>query len=257
MELGLCSVSFRQLPPREVIRRAADAGLAYIEWGSDIHAPCDDPARLDGIAACQKAAGLACSSYGTYFRIGQDAPAGFRAYCEAAARLGTDTLRVWCGTKSADLTSDSERDALLADSRAVADIAAAYGMTVCLECHRNTYTETLDGALALMRGVDSPSFRMYWQPNQLRTAEENRRYAAAISPYTVNLHVFHWQGDEKYPLADGIAVWREYLACFAAPKTLLLEFMPDGSPDSLPAEAASLRMICKRRYSDEISPSFR
>ena len=36
---GLCSVSFRENSPEEILQAMADAGLWYIEWGSDVHAP--------------------------------------------------------------------------------------------------------------------------------------------------------------------------------------------------------------------------
>ena len=69
-QIGLVSVSFRGLSPEEIIRIAKDAGLNRIEWGSDVHAPFDDAERLSTIAACQRSAGLRCSSYGTYFVLG-------------------------------------------------------------------------------------------------------------------------------------------------------------------------------------------
>ena len=50
-DTGLVSVSFRGLTVAEVAAAAAAAGLKNIEWGSDVHAPCDDLQRLDEIAA--------------------------------------------------------------------------------------------------------------------------------------------------------------------------------------------------------------
>jgi hypothetical protein len=57
--------------------------------------------------------------------------------------------------------------------------------------------------------------------------------------------VFNWSGKEKYPLADATEIWKKYLAELGGYKTLLLEFMPDGSIDSLKREAEALRVIAE------------
>ena len=84
---------------------------------------------------------------------------------------------------------------------------------------------------------------MYWQPNQFKSFDENIACARLLSPYTENIHVFNWEGKNKYPLIGAKDAWRTYLSQFDAGKTLLLEFMPDDSIDSLKTEADSLRSI--------------
>ena len=240
---GLVSVSFRAHAPREILQAARDAGLSYIEWGSDIHAPCHDVARLDELASLQREFGITCSSYGTYFRLGQTPFDELEHYILAANRLGTDILRVWCGTKSgADMTQD-EVTSLLSDCRAAAAMAEAHGVTLCTECHLRTFTERPEDALTLMQAVNSPHFRTYWQPFQTRTAEQNLAYLRALSPYVTHLHVFQWKGADRFPLADGVAEWQDYLALLDTPHTLLLEFMPDDCLDTLSREADALRAM--------------
>src|SRR5690625_6345640 len=34
---GICSVTYRDLPPEEIVPLAAEAGLECIEWGGDVH----------------------------------------------------------------------------------------------------------------------------------------------------------------------------------------------------------------------------
>ena len=114
-----------------------------------------------------------------------------------------------------------------------------------MECHGGTVTDCAEGTAALMDAVGSAHFRMYWQPNQFRTVEENLRCAALCAPYTEVIHVFNWQGKAKYPLAAAADVWRRYLACFPETIPLLLEFMPDGRIESLAAEAAALRALAE------------
>lgn len=243
MTTGLVSVSFRPLTVAQVAEAARNAGLSCIEWGSDVHAPCDDPARLQEIVALQEQHGLTCCSYGTYFRLGADDVAQLPDYIRAAKTLGTDILRLWCGEKNPDEYTAEEKAALFSDCRAAADIAEKEGVTLCLECHNNTYTQTKEGSLELMQYVNSPAFRMYWQPNQLRTIDENIAYATLLAPYTTHIHVFQWKGREKFPLSDGIEEWRGYLKCFEGEHALLLEFMPDNDVATLPREADTLREI--------------
>ncbi len=240
---GLVSVSFRAHSPREILGAMRDAGLRRIEWGSDVHAPCRDEARLDELVALMREFGVLCCSYGTYFRLGQTPMGELEHYILAAKKLGTDVLRVWCGTKSgADMTKD-EITSLLESCRAAAALAKAHGVTICTECHIGTFTERAEDALHLMQAVNSPHFRTYWQPFQTRTVEQNITYLRTLAPYVVHLHVFQWKGSSRYPLSDGVAEWREYLSLLDAPHTLLLEFMPDDCLATLPREAQTLGNI--------------
>lgn len=147
---GLVSVSFRAHTPREILCAMQKAGLRYIEWGSDVHAPCRDVARLDELAALQSEFGISCCSYGTYFRLGQTPIDELEHYILAAKRLGTDTLRVWCGTRSGADMTDAEIADLLDACRKAAEMAKAHGVVICTECHRGTFTERPDDALWLL-----------------------------------------------------------------------------------------------------------
>ena len=89
---------------------------------------------------------------------------------------------------------------------------------------------------------------MYWQPDPSRDLAYNLEAARSLAPYTENIHVFYWEGPNRYPLKKGVPVWREYLAVFRErgwDGGCLLEFMPDDRPESLPAEAAVLRRLMK------------
>ena len=127
----------------------------------------------------------------------------------------------------------------------MAEIAKDEGVILCTECHNKTYTNRCESASELIREVSSPHFRTYWQPNQFRSEEENILSAKALSPFTENIHLFHWQGKEKYPLLEGKEIWKRYLSCFSGKEALLLEFMPDGKLDTLKREADAAREILK------------
>ena len=235
--LGLVSISFREHSPKAILEAIKDTPLTCIEWGSDRHVP---PEKAKEVASLQAEYGVTCCSYGTYFRLGVTPLEELPGYIEAAKILGTDILRLWCGDKGSERYSDEEKAALFRECRLAAKLAEQSGVTLCMECHNGTYTDTVTSALQLMQAVNSPHFRMYWQPNQHRSEEENRRYARLIAPYVQNLHVFQWKGKERFSLWDGIDEWKGYLSCFPERKTLLLEFMPDDDIRSLPNEIEAL-----------------
>ena len=237
---GLVSISFRRYSPREILDAMRQTDLSCIEWGSDIHAPCRDDAKLHELAKLQNEYGVSCCSYGTYFRLCKDDLCELEYYANAAKILGTNTLRIWCGDKRRELCSEDEKTELIKTSERAVCLAQKLDITLCMECHNNSYTETLDGALELMNIISSPNFLMYWQPNQFADFETNIKYAKQISPYVKNIHVFNWQGTNKYPLGEGKDAWIKYLSCFEDAKTLLLEFMPDDRIETLKIEAQAL-----------------
>ena len=240
---GLVSISFRQNTPEEILEEVKKSGLSCVEWGSDVHAPCRDLERLKKIAELQERYGIECSSYGTYFRLGETPLRELESYITAAKILGTRVLRLWCGKKrGADMT-DEERNALFEECRQAAEIAALSDVMLCMECHMMTFTERAEDICELMSAVNSPNFRIYWQPFQYLEIEENLKFARSVKHFVEHIHVFNWKQNERFPLAEAVDVWRAYLKGFSAPRTLLLEFMPDDRIESLSSEASALKQI--------------
>lgn len=244
-KLGLCSISFRNKTPEEILFAMKDAKLSCIEWGSDVHAPKDDIEKINEIVKLQKEYSIECSSYGTYFRLGITPLDELEGYIKVAKMLDTNILRLWCGDKNSQEYSVDEKTALFNDCKAAAIIAEQNGMILCMECHNDTYTNTKESAYELMQTVNSKHFRMYWQPNQFRSKEENLEYANLLSLYTEHLHVFNWENKERYPLQKAVKEWKEYIDCFSEDKTLLLEFMPDGEIETLSCEVKALKEIAE------------
>lgn len=241
-KLGLCSISFRKNTPEEILTAMKTAGLEVIEWGSDVHCP---PEKATQIAEFQRQCGIKCCSYGTYFKIGVTPINELGKYIVAAKTLGTNVLRLWCGNKNSEDYAESEKAELFGACKAAAEIAKVEEVTLCMECHNKTYTNRKESALELMETVNSQNFRMYWQPNQLRSTDENLEYAKLLAHHTQNIHVFNWKASEKYPLNEAQDVWRQYLANFKGNHALLLEFMPDGRIETLKTEAEALKEIVK------------
>ena len=238
---GIVSISFRSYSPAQILSAAAASGLDCIEWGGDVHAPREDSIRLEQLSA----APLPCCSYGTYFRLGITPLDELPEHIRAAKKLGTNHLRVWAGRKTASQYTPEERQKFLDQCAAAAAIAEAHGAILSLECHRRSYTETKEGALELMQYVDSPHFRMYWQPNPDISEEDNLHYIRQLRDYITHVHVFHWIADQRLPLREGLDVWCKYLHALGGSHHLLLEFMPDDRLVSLKAEADALRELIR------------
>lgn len=243
---GLVSISFREHSPEEIISAAERNRLRFIEWGSDVHAPRQEDARLTEITTLQAESTISCCSYGSYFRLGFTPLEELPEYIRAAKHLGTRIIRIWAGRKKASDCSPEERQAFLALCTQAAEIAREQDVVLCLECHRRSYTETNEGALELMEHVSSPHFRMYWQPNPDISVDENLSYIRSLREYITHIHVFHWVGDRRLPLKDGLAIWEKYLSEFKGDHHLLLEFMPDDRIESLSEEAAALHELIRR-----------
>ena len=240
---GLVSISFRKNTQREILSMMKEAGLSYIEWGSDVHAPHRSIGMLNELAQLQAYFGVTCSSYGTYFRIGETPTEELTYYIEAAKILGTDVLRLWAGRKCGKDMSIAELDKFMDACWRAVDIAEREDVKLCLECHVNSFTERLDDTLMLMDNVGSDKFKMYWQPFRARSFEENLEYLVKTEQYVENIHVFNWDADGRYPLEDAIDTWRKYVAALSRPRTMLLEFMPDDQLTTLPREAEALKRI--------------
>ncbi len=239
---GLVSVSFREKSPSEIIKAAKAAGLGCIEWGSDVHAPCNDTQRLIQIKDECHQNGIHCCSYGTYFRIGQTPTDEIYAYIRAAKLLGANILRIWAGNKNSGEYTRLEKQAFFAECATLANIAERENVVLCLECHSGTFTDCLSGWTELFSKVDSHCFKTYWQPNQFKSFAENLAYAGAVAHKTAVIHAFHWRDTDKFPLIEGKCEWQAYLKPFQD-IPVLLEFMPDNRIESLPFEADALREI--------------
>lgn len=242
-QLGLVSISFREHTPKEIITEVQKTPLTCIEWGSDVHAPCRNLEQVKEIVRMQQDSGISCSSYGTYHRVGIHKPDDVVQYIEPAKLLGTNMIRLWCGDRHPWDYTTAELNTIYDECRRLAEIAKENDVVFCMECHDWTLTESKESSLALMEAVAHPNFRMYWQPNQWVSEEENLAFAKLVSGYTKNIHVFNWKGREKFPLAAAAEIWEQYLSQFTGDHVLLLEHMYDEKLETLGTEADALKKI--------------
>ena len=238
---GLVSITFRSLTPGEIIDLCVKAGVKYIEWGGDVHVPHGDTATASAVKAECEAKGINCPSYGSYYRCGEGQD--FAPVLKCAEILGVSTIRVWAGVKGSEAVTADERKAIIDDLAAICAAAEKAGMTISLEYHQNTLTDTPESAVKLCGEVGSDALRLYWQPNQNRSFEENTRGLNLVLPYLTNVHVFAWEGKNRYPLADQAAYWRDWIMPIrrlSGTHALLMEFVPEDKPENFLRDAEVL-----------------
>ncbi len=247
---GLVSITFRKLPPEEVVAAAAQAGLQGIEWGGDVHVPHGGVAAAEQVAKLTADAGLAVSAYGSYYRLGGAGDPSFDAVLDSAQALNAPFIRVWAGGKGSDEADGADWQRIVADAHDAADAAARRGLGLTLEWHARTLTDTADAGARLLREADHPNLYCFWQPRNNRPVDFSLEDLDAALPRLAGLHVFHWSGpsNTRHPLADGEGAWTRYLAK-AAPALAgrdafaSLEFVQDDDPENLKRDAAALRRL--------------
>ena len=237
---GLVTDTFRPFSREEVAETAAKAGLRRLEWGGDIHVPPGDDGAAEDAVRLTALHGLEVDTYGSYFRCLPGEDAG--AVVGTAEKLGARNLRVWAGQKGSAEISEEERGAVVSGIRAVCRMVPR-GMTVSTEFHQNTLTDRYESAVRMAEEVGEENFRLYWQPNQFMDDAYNLAAVKACLPYLSNVHVFTWSGHDRFPLADGERMWRQYIEIVASDGSdhgLFLEFTCDGSVEQLYRDAETL-----------------
>ncbi len=250
---GLVSVTFRQLAPREIVELVERSGLRSIEWGGDIHVPPDNLTNAREVADLTAAAGLETAAYGSYFRvIGEDGSAPeFEPILETALALQAPTIRVWAGTSDSEDVGDDGFQTLASRLREVAEIAGKAEVSVALEFHGGTYTNTAASTLRLLEEVNHPNLKTLWQTPRGMANPDCTVGLRECLPQVSNVHVFHWAPDgQRLALADGYEDWQGYLEILirdSKERHLLLEFVTGDDPALLPREAETLRRLIDQK----------
>lgn len=243
---GLVSITFRQLSPTAIIDLVRQAGLVGIEWGGDVHVPHGDVTTAELVGQQTRTAGLEVAAYGSYYRVSHKESGPFTDVLAAAVALAAPTIRVWAGRQGTADADPSYWDAVVADARQIADMAAAEGIQIAFEFHANTLTDTNDAARSLAQAVDRPNVRLYWQPPRYSSVVYNLDGIHTVTPWLDNIHIFQWnrESGDREPLALGRADWQQYLETIRqvpGERYAMLEFVEQDSPEAFLRDAAELR----------------
>lgn len=230
---GVCSVTFRALPIKEVTQLAKENGLESIEWGGDIHVPTNDLANAEHVKRLTEENGLRIFSYGSYFRC--DGVVGFEEVSLTAEKLGAKVIRVWAGNKDADDCTEEDFTTLVKTAQNCADIAKKKNQTIAFEYHYNTYNKNAEYALKLLNAINKNNVKTYWQPmywydydNERDELNANINSIKKLGTNIVCVHVYNWKGTERLSLTSGTDKWKAYNK--ALPDVCAyLEFVKDDS----------------------------
>lgn len=252
IQLGLCSVALRHLDPTEAVAAAVAGGASGIEWEARLHVPPGDRDKARRAAALSAEAGLTIPSYGSYVRAGAEtARQDFAASVVSASNLGTRLIRVWAGDTKGLSTADrgAAAEMVATDLATMCDMARDAGMSVSLEFHPGTFTETAPSALELIDRVNRPNLLCHWQPDYGQPLDAADAALRQMLPHLSHLHVFHWTaGHVRLPLRDGHAYWRHLVnlagtAPASSPRFALLEFSLSDTPAQVIADLHELAEI--------------
>ncbi|MBE7030414.1 MAG: hypothetical protein E7409_03170 [Ruminococcaceae bacterium] len=239
---GVVSVTFRKKSVEEIIDIVKKSGLAAIEWGGDIHVPHGDVATAERVGKLTRAAGIEPISYGTYYECTkEDVP--FDDVLASAVALGVKVIRVWAGKKNFDETTEEERKETYAALRYAVDAAAKKGIIVATELHINTLTNTLEGALEMLKQV--PGLKTYWQC--VKNAPDPEEEYAAIRTLGKNIVGTHiggsWIDGIKHPLeelGEQVSNYISMLEELETPQYMMIEFVAGDSGEQLIKDAEFL-----------------
>lgn len=266
---GICSITLNVLSPEQVVEIAAGCGLQAIEWWGGKHATPGNLSEAQHVARLGSDAGLAISSYGSYYRAAVSEPDSFAAVLDSAAAMGAPTIRVWAGGKNAEKSTPEETAQVIADLNRIADLAADCKISITLEFHGGTLTNTGANARALSDQLPHPNIFFSWQPPHGFPLEHCVEGLDGLLPRLSTIHVYHWTigsyerslFDESqreltwptdyffHPLRDGVDRWRTYLQRATGDHFALLEFAKDASVEQVRADAATLIELCRERNS--------
>lgn len=244
---GIVSVTFKTLSIQEVISLAVANELKAIEWSENHHIELNNTAQaaLVGQLTCDN--GLQVASYGSYFKLGKSSD--IIPHLENAKAMKAPYMRIWAYDKPSFEVSIKEYNAIVAEAKDVSNIAQDYGIPLTLEWHRNTLTDTNESGVKLLRDVDSPYFKTFWQPTMALSVEQRVEGIKLVEPYLTNLHVYYWSKDGREELKDGKDYWQQYLkAVDDKNHYALLEFVKNDSVEQFEKDASVLKHWVNKEF---------
>jgi sugar phosphate isomerase/epimerase len=167
--------------------------------------------------------------------------------------LGATNLRVWARFGH-DHTSDADtRAEITTEIAGIAEHAANHGLTVGIECHGWTLTDTAESARRLVADIGADHVFSYWQPNywDAEVNNDDDQQVAELEllhPDLSHLHVYWWYGlEDRRALREGSGTWVRALDVarrpnrWTADRYAFLEYVPGDDPELLTREATTLR----------------
>lgn len=247
---GVCSVTFRNLSVEQVIELTLEAGLEGIEWGGDVHVPPGDFNKASKVARQTEQAGLEIVCYGSYYRLGEYEKDGasFEEILETAVHLKAPSIRVWAGKQGSKEANEMYRIGVVEEAKTIAVMAQRKGISINLEYHGDTLTDTKESAVSLMKEIDHPNLNLYWQPAVGHSIAERLESIGEVLPWLTHVHVFHWTVSDRLSLREGRGEWKQYinrLQTLKVNRNLLIEFVKGDNKKQFLKDAEVLKGLMK------------
>jgi sugar phosphate isomerase/epimerase len=252
MRFGLCTISNKEASVETVLSNAAAAGYDGVEvWGRD-HVDEGSKKTCRAIRREADRLGLDVAVYASYLRLGTDS---FTEECDhelaVAKRLGADHIRVWAGDQEYGDHDPGHWDQVVADLRAVTDLAVDRGVEVTVEKHDGTLTNEREGARQLIEAVDDPNCWLNYQPLFGMDPDAIVAEARDLAPLSNNVHmqaVPERGGWPRCALEDAFYDVSAVLAAFESADFdgyVNVEFVRDDTPyeQSIAADIDHLRAV--------------
>lgn len=255
MKIGLCTIAFRDHPFEQVLDLAVSAGFDGVEpWGKPDHTP--DPLDIDVVREASDAVrsrGLEVSQYGSYANPTEDDFEQQMADALAIAHIyQTGKIRVWVGSCGSADATDDQWSAAIGGFITFCDRAADENIELVVEMHNGRLSDTVEGCLRLIEGVERDNFRMNFQPMYTDTRETILDAAQRIAPFVSTVHAQNYVETGKNTrslISEGIVDFGTVIGIFRAVEFdgyLEVEFVKEDNPEeALKADAAYLRKLCK------------
>ncbi len=266
---GICSVTLKPNTPEQILRFASENKLKAIEWWGTGHVPAGDVATARRVGKLTRQAGLAVSSYGSYYRAAVSEAQGepFSAVLDSAEALGAPTIRVWAGNVNLENAERNFVESVVEDTLRIAEMARQRGLSITFEFHGGSFTNSNGNARRFASLVEHPSVFFSWQPPHGFTLQHCLDGLNGLLPRLSTLHVYHWtigsyeknlfnesqrplkhpEDFHPHPLKDGVERWMAYLAMARTTGRdhyALLEFVKDDTISQAGEDAAVLVDLC-------------
>ncbi|NLZ67692.1 MAG: sugar phosphate isomerase/epimerase [Spirochaetales bacterium] len=242
---GIVSITFKTLSIQEIISLTNANDLKAIEWSENHHIELNNKAQAALVGELTRDNGLQVASYGSYFKLGKRAD--IIPHLENTKAMKAPFMRIWAYDKPSSEVDGNEYNVIVAEAKKVCKIAKDYNIPLTLEWHKNTLTDTNESGLKLLRDVDSPYFKTFWQPTQALSVEQRVEGLKLIKPYLTNLHVYYWTKDRREELKDGKDYWQQYLkAVDDKVHYALLEFVKNDSAEQFEKDVIVLKHLLNK-----------
>lgn len=253
MEVGLTSVTFRNLTYQEILHYCKECELTCIEWGSDIHVPQTNLQYAEIIRNASEQADIRISSYGSYYSLctHDNWVDAFLPYLKTAAVLNAPIIRIWSGSKSFCEASQEYYCRAVKETQELCDMAADYQITIAFEYHDHSLSDTGKNAVKIAKDINRDNFGLYYQYDSHVTFDENISSLREMLPYVKMVHVAFNDFERNALFLDegnGVILWTRIVRMLQSAHSqadLLFEFLKEASMTGLKRQTRVMKKLLK------------